>query len=194
MVFSDRTYSVLMVSSSAKFNTSISSFLPVSDYYPVDAVGSVGAARRMLLDRSYDFVIINAPLPDEFGTRLAVDVCNRSDSVALLFVSSDNYESIYAKYTPYGVLTVAKPTSSQTIMQYVRVSEAIRERLRQREKKNVSMESRMEEIRLVNRAKWLLIENLRMTEDEAHKYIERHAMDTRASKREIAENIIKTYQ
>ena len=58
-----------------------------------------------------------------------MDVCNRSDSVALLFVSSDNYEAIYAKYTPYGVLTVAKPTSSQTIMQYVRVSEAIRERV-----------------------------------------------------------------
>lgn len=193
MVFSDRTYSVLMVSGSTKFTSSISAFLPVSDYYPVDTVESVGAARRMLLDRSYDFVIINAPLPDEFGTKLAVDVCNRSDSVALIFVSSDNYESVYTKYTSYGVLTVAKPTSSQTILQYIRVMEAIRERLRQREKKNVSMESRMEEIRLINRAKWLLIENLKMTEDEAHKYIERQAMDTRTSKREIAENIIKTY-
>lgn len=194
MVFSDRTYSVLIVSGSEKFTGAITSFLPVSDYYPVDAVGSVGAARRRLLDRSYDFVLINTPLPDEFGGRLAVDVCNRSDGVALMFVSSDAYEQIYAKYTDYGVLTVARPTPAQTIKQYIRVMESIRERLRRREKKSVSMEERMEEIRLINRAKWLLIENLRMTEEEAHKYIEKQSMDTRTSKREIAENLIKTYK
>ena len=39
-----------------------------------DAAG----ARRELLEQSYDLVLINAPLPDEFGTRLALDVCSRS--------------------------------------------------------------------------------------------------------------------
>lgn len=193
MVFSDRIYSVLIVSGSERFSASIASFLPVSDYYPVDTVTSVGAARRRLLDRSYDFVFINAPLQDEFGGKLAVDICNRSDGVALLFVSGDIYEQIHVKYSSYGVLTISKPTPAQTLKQHIRVMESVRERLRRREKKNVSMEERMEEIRIINRAKWLLIENLRMTEEEAHKYIEKQSMDTRTSKREIAERIIKTY-
>ena len=46
----------------------------------------------------------------------------------------------------------------------------------------------------MNRAKWLLIECLNMTEAEAHRYIEKQAMDLRISRREAAENIIKTYK
>ena len=52
----------------------------------------------------------------------------------------------------------------------------------------------MEEIRLVNRAKWILIEQLKMTEAEAHRFIEKQAMDRCSAKREIALGIIKTYQ
>ena len=70
---------------------------------------------------------------------------------------------------------------------------ASRERLRRLEKKTMSMEEKMEEIRLVNRAKWLLIDNLKMTEADAHRYIEKQAMDRCVSRREISLNIIKTY-
>ena len=61
------------------------------------------------------------------------------------------------------------------------------------EAKQQSVEERMEEIRLVNRAKWLLIQCLNMTEAQAHRYIEKQSMDTRVSKREVAQDIIKTY-
>ena len=52
----------------------------------------------------------------------------------------------------------------------------------------------MEEIRLVNRAKWLLIGELNMTEQEAHRYIEKQAMDRCVTKRVIAEQILSTYK
>ena len=51
----------------------------------------------------------------------------------------------------------------------------------------------MAEIRLVNKAKWLLIGELHMDEPDAHRYIEKQAMDRCISRREIAEEIIKTY-
>ncbi len=51
----------------------------------------------------------------------------------------------------------------------------------------------MEEIRLVNRAKWLLIRELGMEEPEAHRYIEKEAMNRSLTKREIAKQIIQTY-
>ena len=68
-----------------------------------------------------------------------------------------------------------------------------RERLKKSEKKTLSIEEKMEEIRLVNRAKWLLIGEIKMDEQKAHRYIEKLAMDRCVSKREIAEEIIKTY-
>ena len=52
----------------------------------------------------------------------------------------------------------------------------------------------MAEIRLVNRAKWVLIEQLKMTENEAHKFIERQAMDRCVTRRTIAETILATYK
>ena len=68
-----------------------------------------------------------------------------------------------------------------------------RERLRKSEKKTLSIEEKMEEIRIVNRAKWLLISELKMDEQGAHRYIEKQAMDRCISKKVIAEEIIKTY-
>ena len=68
-----------------------------------------------------------------------------------------------------------------------------RERLRSLEKKNVSLEDKMQEIRIVNRAKWTLIEHLKMTEADAHRYIEKQAMDRCVSKKDVSEAIIKTY-
>ena len=52
----------------------------------------------------------------------------------------------------------------------------------------------MEDIRVVNKAKWFLIEQLKMTEQEAHRYIEKQAMDRCVTKRVIAENILPTYK
>lgn len=51
--------------------------------------------------------------------------------------------------------------------------ESARERLRQFEKKSLSVDEKMAEIRLVNRAKWLLISELKMSEPDAHRYIEK---------------------
>ena len=51
----------------------------------------------------------------------------------------------------------------------------------------------MVEIRVVNRAKWILISELKMEEPDAHRYIEKQAMDRCISRREVAEEIISTY-
>lgn len=194
MVFQERTYSVLLVSASEKFNTTIMPLLPTTDYWPVNAAKSVGEAQRRLLEDSYDIVLINAPLPDDFGMRLAIDTCGNSGAGVLLLVKNEHYSEIDAKVVTYGVMTLSKPTSLQMIAQSLRVLCATRERLRQMEAKQVTVEEKIEEIRLVNRAKWLLIECLNMAEADAHRYIEKQAMDLRITKREVAENIIKTYQ
>ena len=193
MVFQERTYSVLLVSASEKFNTSIRPLLPVSDYWPVTTARSIGEARRRMVDDTYDLVIINSPLPDDFGTRFAINACANSDAGVLLLVKNALYEDVDAKVLPYGVVTLSMPTNQLMVSQSLRVLRAIRERLRRVEEKQVSLEDRMKEIRLVNQAKWRLIECLRMTEADAHRYIEKQAMDLRISKREVAESIIRTY-
>ncbi len=194
MVFRERTYSVLIVTASDTFANSIMPLLPITDYWPVTTVHSISEARRRIVDTAFDIVLINAPLPDDFGMRLAVDICTNSGAGVLLLVKNDHFNDIYAKVVSYGVITLSKPTNMQMVAQNLRILCATRERMRQMEAKQATVEEKIEEIRLVNRAKWLLIECLSMTEAEAHRYIEKQSMDMRLSKREVAENIIKTYQ
>ena len=187
MVFQEKTYSVLIVSASDSFTNSVMPLLPMTDYWPVSTVGSVGQARRRLADTEFDIVLINTPLPDDFGMQLAIDICSTSGAGVLLLVKNDHYNDVYA-------IALSKPTSRQMVAQNLRILCATRERMRRMQEKQATVEEKIKEIRLVNRAKWLLIECLRMTETEAHRYIEKQAMDLRISKREAAENIIKTYK
>ena len=63
----EQTYSVLTVSAADKFSASLHTLLPEGQYDPVRAVRDAASARRLLLEQSFDIVIVNAPLPDEFG-------------------------------------------------------------------------------------------------------------------------------
>ena len=49
----------------------------------------------------------------------------------------------------------------------------------------------LEKLRLVDRAKCYLIEKKGMTETEAHRLIEKGAMDTRRSRGEVAQEILE---
>lgn len=194
MDFAQHSYKVLIVSSSDKFVRPMLDMLPEKMFEPIETASDVAQARRKLLEREFDIVIINSPLRDEFGTKLALDICQKSSAGVLLFVKAEHYSDITSKVMQYGVLTISKPTSPSMIMQSVQMLCSTRERLRIMEKKNASVEEKIEEIRIVNRAKCLLIEQLKMTEPEAHRYIEKQAMDRCVTRRKIAENIILIYK
>ncbi len=193
MTFEERFYRTLVVSSSGKFNESITPLLSGAQCEPVIYANSIAAAKRFSLENQIDFVIINAPLPDEPGSKYAIDVSAGKSTVCLLFVKAEQYAETRSKVTPHGVFTLPKPTSFVAITHGLDFLASARERLRNLEKKALSIEEKMEEIRLVNRAKWLLIDHLKMAEPEAHRYIEKQAMDTGSKRSEVAKEIIKTY-
>ena len=164
MEYLPRTYSVLSVAAAEKFHTSLRELLPAGRYAPVRFAYDAADARRRLLESRYDIIIISAPLRDEFGTDLAQH---------------------------FAELTLQKPTSPQMMLQCMELLCGTRERLRRMEQKSLSMEDKMAEIRLINRAKWVLIEKQGMSEQDAHRYIEKQAMDRCVPKRVVAEEILR---
>ena len=185
-------HSVLIVSGTDKVYDYITNIMPKSDFSPVLKATRAGEAKRELVSGAVDIVIINTPLPDEFGTDLALDLSADTTCVMLL-VKNDKFDEVSYKVEDYGVLTVAKPCTEQTVYSSLKLMWATSTRLCKLESQNRSLKEKMADIRTVNRAKWLLIENHNMTESEAHYYIEKQAMDTRLSRREVAQNIIRTY-
>lgn len=190
MQLKERRYSVLTVSSQPKFNQALSELMNDGRKYDSELETSVNAAKRRLLDKSYDIIIINVPLPDDDGISLAIDRSAGMASAVLLLVKGEYYTDVFDRVCPYGVFTLPKPSPRQMVSQAFDWLESTRERLRKLEKRSVSLEDKMQEIRLVNRAKWLLITQKGMTEEQAHKAIEKLAMDSCITKSAAATQII----
>ncbi len=191
MLLEERAYSVLLVSASDTFNASLQTLFSEAGLLSMQTVSSISAAKRECAARAYDFVIVNTPLPDDMGVRFAIDTCASGAGVALLLVRSELHDEIRGKVTPHGVYTLQKPIAKPTMRIALGWMASTRERLRKAEKKTISIEEKMAEIRLVNRAKWALIERENMSEAEAHRFIEKQAMDKCVSRRAIAEAILQ---
>lgn len=189
----ERSYSTLVASSGDSFYSTLLKILPASRFDPVRKADSISAARRMLAERGFDMVIVNAPLKDDAGIGFAIDASGLQGTIVLLIVRADQHDEVYTKVSPHGVFTIAKPLHRAAMMTALLWMISARERVRNLEIKTRSVEEKMREIRTVNRAKWLLIRELKMEEPEAHRYIEKQAMDRCVTRREIAERIIETY-
>lgn len=187
-------YAVLVISHSRKFSAALTRLLPAGRYDPVVTVPDGAAAKEQLAQSHFDIAIINDPLPDSPGEVLAGSICENSGVGVLLLVKAEDFAAVNQRVSPRGVLTLPKPTTETMIAQSLMLLCGTRERLRRLEARAVSMEEKMVEIRIVNRAKCLLIEQLKMTEEEAHRYIEKQAMDRCVTKRTVAENILSTYK
>jgi len=194
VLYEKYTYRVLVVSSSEKFTDALKPIVSEKNGYQATYANSISSAKRISLESSFDFVLINTPLKDEFGTKFAIDSSSNKTTISLMFVSSDLHEEIYSKVFKHGVFTLAKPTTASVIAESLRWMGTAKERLRKLDKKSSSLEKKMEDIRIVDRAKWLLIDKCHMTEPEAHHYIEKQAMDMCITKREIADEIISLYK
>ena len=185
-------YRVLIAGANDRTFDSLRELLPPDSYEAPLRAGSAGEAKRMLLETDVDLVILNAPLRDEFGTQLALNL-SRDNLCVLMLVPAESFDAVCYKVEDEGILTLSKPVSRNGLLGAIKLLTAMRGKLRKLDRQNQALQEKMQDIRTVNRAKWLLIEIKRMTENEAHYYIEKQAMDMRLSRREVAENIIRTY-
>lgn len=185
-------YRVLVAGGNEKLCELLSEILPKNEYAFLPPAKTAGEVRRLTMDRSVDLVILNAPLKDEFGIQLAQDLAENNMGV-LLLTGSDVFEQVSYRVEQSGVITLAKPTTKQSMYIALRALTALRSKLLQMEQKAKALQQKVADIHTVNHAKWLLIQHDNMTENEAHRFIEKQAMDMRLSRREVAESIIRTY-
>lgn len=182
--------SVLLVSAAQK--SAACDWLPDPMREALSHAEDGAAARAMLEQNGCDLVIIDTPLAEEFGYALAEHAA-QSPAGVLMLVEDGQFEEAAAKMESCGVIVLCRPVSRRLFDQAVYLLAAMRSRWCELEEENRRLHERVEEIRAVARAKCVLVEYLRMSEQQAHRYIEKQAMDMRASKKSIAERILKMY-
>ncbi len=184
---------ILIVSASEKSADALAYILKRYGWNNIDFASSGVESKRIMLRTMYDLIIINSPLKDGRGNELAVDFVRNTSSTVVLIAKSDIAEVVASAVEGEGVIVVSKPLQQRDFLGAVRLSLAFRERMKKLIDTNLKHEKKYEELRLVSRAKCVLIEKKEMTEQEAHRYIEKQAMDRRESKSIVASGIIKKY-
>jgi two-component system, response regulator PdtaR len=186
--------SVLIVSNTNTTLEIISDMLNSQTFSRIVTTQNGAEARRDLIDSDFDLIIIDSPLPDEFGDDLALHASESSTAGIILIVKAEMLTDIDAVVEDAGVFVLPKPVSPDFFYQAVKLLSASRKRVLSLESENQKLQKKISEIRLVDRAKCILIQYLNMTEPQAHRYIEKQAMDLRQSRTVTAENILKTYE
>ena len=150
-------------------------------------------ARHILLAQDFDFVLINAPLLDENGQDLAGLAAGRNSGGVLLLLKSERLSLVQPRLEEQGIIVLPKPLNRAALTEAVALVRIMNRRLRRLRADNLRQRQKLEELRLVSRAKCLLIANCGFSEEQAHDSIEKTAMNRRITKLQLAEDIVKKY-
>ena len=184
----------LIVSAGASSNEYISARLAELGYTRPAIIPSGAEARRRMLESDFELIVVNAPLPDEFGHELCSSAVEKTDAGVVLLAKAAAAEQLLAPMSEQGVLLLSKPFSNTLFLQAIHLAAASNHRLQLLRQENARMQEKIAQVRLVSHAKCCLVEREQMSEDAAHRYIEKHAMDTRRSRAEIAQEILDSYE
>lgn len=187
-------YSILIISVAQEMGRTLRSLLD-RDIFPNSvSAKSAEEARRLLLHNCYDLVIIDSPIPSLVCHELALDIMEKGGSAVILITDMASYDQTRYRVERAGVVTVPKPLDRDMISTAINIAIASHSRVFAIEEENRKLRFKNEELRLCNRAKWALHENLGMDEPTAHRYIEKTAMNTRTTRYAVAKDILKEYE
>lgn len=185
---------ILLVSRKGKSKDMLVQLLESELSSQIETVYTEEDASALLEAKEFDLIIINSPLEEKTGVDLAVYAAEKHTAGVLLAVQNKYANVVAQKVEPYGVLVVGKPIVKAFFNQAVKFAEVTTHRVQTLKEENISLQLKLEEMKVINRAKCVLIQHLSMSEVQAHKYIEKQAMDMRLPKGRVAKQILKVYE
>lgn len=157
----------------------------------ISYASTMTSAQQKVMQGGVDLLIINTPLPDEFGVQSAINLARTNPALSImLIVKTENYGQVVFQTRGMGIFVVTKPLKKDLFFEGVCMLDTMHATIQMYAAENQRLRRRLGDLGLVTRAKCLLIEKRHMTEEDAHRYIEKEAMDYSLTKAEVARNII----
>ncbi len=184
----------LLVSHSEQSAVSLSELLRNENYTQISVSNTAKSARKLVERDEFDLICVNAPLQEETGIELSEHFAKTTRSCVVIIVPQKNADEVNDLLTEHGVLVIAKPINKHLFHHFLQFTECFKMRMFRVTEENEKLRHMVEDMKVINRAKLLLISCLNMSEIQAHRYLEKQAMDLRMSKLQIAKQVIKTYE
>lgn len=142
-----------------------------------------------------DILILKLPLEDEQGIEQILDMAGKNHHLqTILMVRREAYEQVSYRCRNSQIFVLSLPVQVQVMAEAVRFMMAVGRGMADREEEVLRLRKKLSEIGYITKAKCLLIQYRAMSEEEAHYYLERKAMDRCVGKKEIALEIINAVE
>lgn len=184
---------ILIASNSSSTMILISEFMSREEVERIVPCQSAETARRNIIETPFDLIVIDTPLTDEYGEDLAVYAADKSSAGIILVVDDKVVASIGRNAESYGIFVMGRNAGPSFFYQAARLLAVSRKRVMYLENEKLRLQKRLDEMKIIDRAKIVLVQVLKMTEVQAQRYIEKQSMDLRQSRLTVAENILRTY-
>ena len=185
----------ILIVASPSLSRDLDSMLLSEGFAPAHCVSSVSEAKRSLINTDMDLIILDSHLSFKESVQFAMDLVRGKSlsSGIILLVDSSVYEKTLYQAERMGIVTFKKPLDAHLIMQTIRLLLTFQAKIRKLESRADKLQQKLEGDRLVNRAKLILMDRLKLNEEDAHYFIEKQAMDACVKKTVIASDIIRKY-
>ena len=150
-------------------------------------------AERKLAQLDPALVVWQCDAPGLPALRQCVRLAESSEAVFLLLVRPGTYEAVWQFVQAAGICVMSWPAPQEVFRQTLRNLLLLKKSLRAMQEKTDQLQSQLQDMKRIQKAKSLLMNQLGMSEADAHRWIEKAAMDRCVKKREIAETIIRMY-
>lgn len=184
---------ILLVTRNTKSKNALLQYLQKDLNLTVETANSVESGTLKLSESTFDLIIINYPIDSITDASFSIYCAQNTSAGVIALLKSKEIDALSERLEKYGIIVINKPVLKVVLNQAIKFAELSKNRVITLNEENLKLQDKITQIKLINRAKWVLIRYLNMTENQAHKYIEQQAMERRMSKKKIAEKILKMY-
>ena len=139
-----------------------------------------------------DIVIMDVKMPVRDGIDAASEIARKRIAPVVMLTAFSQREFVERARDAGAMAYIVKPFSQADLVPAIELAVSRYRELTMLEAEVESMAERFETRKLVDRAKGLLMEKQAMTEPEAFRWIQRNAMDRRATMKAVAQIVVET--
>ena len=184
----------LIVASNKQISSALASAVRRSGADNIALAFDAVSAKRMACERGFELTVVYADSFSSQGVELARIFAARGTGGVIIIVDAKDADDISRRLEDDGIIVLGKPISHPELFRAVKMVNATNRRIARLIEEKRDLLKRMDDMRLVTRAKLILMQNMGFTEEQAHRHIEKRAMDQRRTRAEIAMDILKTYE
>jgi response regulator NasT len=158
-----------------------------------DVVGQAGdgaEAVRLALELKPNLVLMDIKMPGTDGLQAAEVLAEHNLPVVLLTAFSS--PDLVDRASAAGVYSyVVKPFNPSNLIPALRIALSLHDRMSKAVSEVDEINEKLETRKLVDRAKGLLSEKMKLNEPEAFRWIQKASMDRRLSMKQVAQTVIE---